>query len=183
MQRESLGMAISASLREPILRYSEWAFASPLNGAISFLIVAAAVVIAALAWSKVAWPLLKLVTFPVWGPIRRRRRISLIRQAIQDPRANGMAAVRVLNQLTGYWGLKSQVDVQAAEAKGEISEKGKDLPVRYPARFYLLRVPRGLVGEVKALMHSLGREEGWIFLNSRKGGKAELINTHVGYRL
>ena len=94
-----------------------------------------------------------------------------------------MAAVRILNQLTGYWGLKSQVDVKAAEEKGEISEKGKDLPVRYPSRFYLLRVPRGLAGEVQALMHSLGREEGWIFLNSRKGGKAELICNHVGYRL
>ena len=94
-----------------------------------------------------------------------------------------MAAVRILNQLTGYWGAKSSVDVQAAEAKGEISEKGKDHPVSYPARFYLLRVPRGLVGEVKALMSSLGREEGWIYRNSRKGGKTELICNNVGYRL
>lgn len=190
MQRESLGMALPDSLRgiflcgsDLLVRYGEWAFSSPVNGALSFLIVAGAVVVAVLALNKVLWPLLKLVTFPLWGPIRRSRRISQIRQAIQDPRANGMAAVHVLNRLVGYWGVRSLVDLQAAEEKGEICEEGKDLPVRYPARFYLLRVPRGLVGEVKALMSSLGREEGWIYRNSRKGGKTELICNNVGYRL
>ena len=125
-----------------------------------------------------------MIAYPVWKPLQRRRQIQVIKQGIrEDP--SGIHALSHLNQVCAYWGGNPRLDIKAAEAGEKVDlEDGTNCSISYPPRFYTLTgTPKGLVGEVKALMLAVGRQEGWIFRNSQESGRTELYSTHVGYRI
>jgi hypothetical protein len=168
---------------ELLVRGGEWALASPGNGALAFLLLLTTAILAVPVWSLLLRPALTWLTFPLWWPLRCRRRLRAIRWALHHPA--GITALSVLNQLA-IAGHRKSLPGSAADrdwAGRVIWAEDKDLPVRYPDQIYELRVPRRLIKEVRALMSLVGREEGWICRAAPSGGQLELISNNFGFRL